>query len=94
MDFDPTDIRCFKCGAKRMLFLRRLACGHFIDHECLKECILKEKYYCQEDGTQFLKGYENLRQREKEIDQQRNQQMINLAPVEFDPSPMERVEVP
>ena len=41
MDFDPSDIRCFKCGSTRMLFLRRLSCGHFVDHECLKDCIAK-----------------------------------------------------
>ena len=73
-----------------MLFLRRLSCGHFIDHECLKDCILKEKYYCQEDGCQFLKGYENLREREKEVERKKNQEMINLAPLEFDPSPLEK----
>lgn len=66
MDFNPADIRCFKCGSTKMLFLRRLSCGHFIDHECLKDNIIKEKYYCAEDGSQFLKGYENLRQKEKE----------------------------
>ena len=32
MNFEPEDIKCFKCGAKKMLFLRRLSCGHFIDH--------------------------------------------------------------
>jgi hypothetical protein len=63
MDFEPSDMKCFKCGGTRMLFLRRLACGHFIDHECLKDCLMKEKFYCQEDGSQFLKGYENLRNR-------------------------------
>jgi hypothetical protein len=41
MDFEPSDIKCFKCGATRMLFLRRLTCGHFIDHECLKDSVLK-----------------------------------------------------
>lgn len=35
------DMKCGKCNAKKMLFLRRLTCGHFVDHECLKENIRK-----------------------------------------------------
>jgi len=40
-----------------MIFLRRLNCGHYIDHECMKANILNEKFYCDEDGSLFLKGY-------------------------------------
>lgn len=40
-----------------MIMLRRLTCGHFIDHNCLKECIVKGRFYCEVDGSQFLKGY-------------------------------------
>jgi hypothetical protein len=54
----------------------------------LKECIAKEKFYCQEDGTQFLKGFENLRQKEKEMERKRNHEIIKLTPYEFDPRHM------
>jgi hypothetical protein len=57
MDFNPEDIKCFKCASTRMIFLRRLPCGHFIDHECLKNSIIKDKFYCEEDGSLFLKGF-------------------------------------
>jgi hypothetical protein len=62
----------------RMLFLRRLSCGHFVDNDCLKQLITSEKYFCQTCGSQFLKGFENLKQKEKEIERKKNQQMINL----------------
>lgn len=32
LDFDPLDMRCVKCYSTKMIFLRRLSCGHFIDH--------------------------------------------------------------
>ena len=60
-------MECQKCKSKRMIFLRRLPCGHFIDHECLKENIRKGVMYCEKDGDKILKGYENLLQKEKEM---------------------------
>jgi hypothetical protein len=90
MDFSPSDLKCQKCASTKMLFLRRLSCGHFIDHECLKDCILKDRFYCAEDGSQFLKGFENLRQKEKENDNKRQQQLIGIGiSSEFDPSHIE-----
>ena len=60
LDFDPQDICCFSCGSTRMVYMRRLPCGHFVDHNCLKERVLEKKFYCDKDGAKFLKGYENL----------------------------------
>ena len=50
-----------------MLFLRRLTCGHFIDHECLKDNLVKGKFFCEDCGTKIVKGYENLIGKQKEI---------------------------
>lgn len=60
-------MRCMKCYSKKMLFLRRLTCGHFIDHECLKDNLVKGKFFCEDCGTKIVKGYENLIGKQKEI---------------------------
>ena len=65
LDMDPADMKCMICMSKKMLFLRRLPCSHFCDHECLKENIRKGKFYCDNCGNKLLKGYENLLSRQK-----------------------------
>lgn len=46
LDVEPDTMKCMVCSSSRMIFLRRLTCGHFIDHNCLKESIAKGKFYC------------------------------------------------
>lgn len=67
LDIDQDTMKCMCCGSSRMIYLRRLNCGHFVDHNCLKECIVKGKFYCLVDGNQFLKGYESLMKRKEEM---------------------------
>ena len=57
MDLNPEDMKCQKCFSKKMLFLRRITCGHFIDHECMKQNIRKERFYCEQCGGKIVKGY-------------------------------------
>jgi hypothetical protein len=54
------------CGSPNLQFLRRLPCGHFIDHNCLKECISQGIFECLKDGSGFLVGYRNLVRRMEE----------------------------
>ena len=67
LEFDVEDIFCWSCGAERMARLRRLHCGHFIDHDCLKERVRKGKFHCEKCGAKFLKGYESLVREEEGI---------------------------
>lgn len=61
-------MKCMVCGSSRMITMRRLNCGHFIDHDCLKQCIDRGKFYCMVDGSQFLKGYESLLKRKANME--------------------------
>ena len=66
MNLEPETMECQKCFSKRMIFLRRLPCGHFIDHECFKENLRKGVTYCEKCGDKLVKGYEDLMRKEKE----------------------------
>ena len=68
-------MKCMICHSKKMLFLRRTSCGHFIDHECLKENIRKGKFYCDDCGNKLLKGYENLVQKQKELEEKKEEML-------------------
>jgi len=45
------------CNDKSKAFLRKLQCGHFIHHKCLRKRIEKGKFYCKQDGQKYLLGY-------------------------------------
>jgi hypothetical protein len=51
------DLECIMCDDKQRAFLRRLYCGHFVHHKCLKKRIEKGKLYCKIDGEKYLLGY-------------------------------------
>ena len=53
------------CSDKQKAFLRRLQCGHFIHHKCLRKRIEKGRLYCKVDGQKFLQGYESLLKNEE-----------------------------
>lgn len=59
------DLECIMCDDKQRAFLRRMYCGHFIHHKCLKRRIEKGKLYCKIDGEKYLLGYESLIKHEK-----------------------------
>lgn len=60
LKFSIEECKCFTCGNDKLLFLRRLPCGHYMDDACMRDLIAKNKLYCLNDGSRFLKGYENL----------------------------------
>ena len=66
--FNLEECKCFSCGNDKMVFLRRLPCGHYIDDVCIRDLISKNKLYCQVDGSRFLKGFESVLNIEKEIE--------------------------
>ena len=54
------ELECIACTDKQQAFLRKLNCGHFIHHRCLRRRIEKGKLFCRLDGYKFLQGYDSL----------------------------------
>lgn len=65
LDITVEDLECSICDDKQKSFLRKLPCGHFIHHRCLRKRIEKGKFFCKVDGHKYLIGYENLVQHQK-----------------------------
>ena len=65
LDIKIEELECFACSDKRKAFLRRMNCGHFIHHKCLRKRIEKGKLFCKLDGQQILLGYHSLLKHEK-----------------------------
>jgi hypothetical protein len=53
------------CSDKQRAFLRRMGCGHFIHHRCLRKRIEKGWLFCKVDGEKILHGYDSLMKHEK-----------------------------
>jgi hypothetical protein len=62
------------CDDKQRAFLRRMYCGHFIHHKCLRRRIERGKFFCKLDGEKFLHGFESL------IKHQKLNKLIEQAP--------------
>jgi hypothetical protein len=60
LDIKIEELECLMCSDKQKAFLRKLSCGHFIHHRCLRKRIEKGKFYCKLDGQKYLLGYEAL----------------------------------
>ncbi len=57
LDIKVEELECIMCNDKQKAFLRKLGCGHFIHHRCLRKRIEKNKFYCKLDGQKYLSGY-------------------------------------
>lgn len=65
LDIKIENLECIACSDKQKAFLRRMHCGHFIHHKCLRKRIEKGRLYCKIDGQKFLHGYDSLRKHEE-----------------------------
>ena len=57
LDIKIEELECMVCSDKQKAFLRKLHCGHFIHHRCLRRRIEKGKFFCKIDGQKYLLGY-------------------------------------